>query len=61
MSNKTLIEKALAFKTVDQLKAADIYPFFRPLESDQDTEVIINGKTHFNVWFEQLPGLNQPS
>ncbi|MFM2359378.1 MAG: hypothetical protein RLY16_1371 [Bacteroidota bacterium] len=44
MSNKTLIEKALAFKTVDQLKAADIYPFFRPLESDQDTEVIINGK-----------------
>jgi 8-amino-7-oxononanoate synthase len=44
MSNKTLIDKVLAFKTVDKLKAADIYPFFRPLESDQDTEVIIDGK-----------------
>src|SRR6478735_5833255 len=44
MSNKTLIDKVLAFKTVDKLKAADIYPFFRPLSSDQDTEVIIDGK-----------------
>lgn len=44
MSNKTLLEKASAFKVVDQLKAAEIYPFFRPLESDQDTEVIIDGK-----------------
>ena len=44
MSNKTLIDKVMAFKTVDKLKAADIYPFFRPLQSDQDTEVIIDGK-----------------
>src|SRR3954451_4981400 len=44
MSNKTLIDKVMAFKIVDKLKAADIYPFFRPLESDQDTEVILNGK-----------------
>src|SRR5450432_4899632 len=44
MSNKTLINKVMAFKAVDKLKAADIYPFFRPLESDQDTEVIIDGK-----------------
>ncbi|MFT3679326.1 MAG: aminotransferase class I/II-fold pyridoxal phosphate-dependent enzyme [Ferruginibacter sp.] len=44
MSNKALIKKVEAFKTVDMLKAAGIYPFFRPLQSDQDTEVIIAGK-----------------
>ncbi len=44
MTNKTLLEKVSAFKTAENLKSADIYPFFRPLESDQDTEVIISGK-----------------
>jgi 8-amino-7-oxononanoate synthase len=44
MSNKTLINKVSAFKTAEKLKDADIYPFFRPLQSDQDTEVIIDGK-----------------
>ena len=44
MTNKTLLEKVSAFKTAENLKSADIYPFFRPLESDQDTEVIIAGK-----------------
>ena len=27
-----------------QVKAAGIYPYFRAIESDQDTEVVINGK-----------------
>ncbi|HET9058088.1 MAG TPA: pyridoxal phosphate-dependent aminotransferase family protein [Chitinophagaceae bacterium] len=44
MDNKPLNKKVNSFKTVDQLKAAGIYPFFRPLESDQDTEVMIGGK-----------------
>ena len=44
MCNKGLFEKASAFKYVDELKASGLYPFFRPLESDQDTEVIIDGK-----------------
>ena len=44
MTNKTLLDKVSAFKTAENLKSADIYPFFRPLESDQDTEVIIAGK-----------------
>jgi 8-amino-7-oxononanoate synthase len=44
MSNKALINKVSAFKTAEKLKDADIYPFFRPLQSDQDTEVIIEGK-----------------
>ena len=44
MINNALKKKIDAFKTVDLLKEADIYPFFRPLQSDQDTEVIIGTK-----------------
>ena len=44
MINNPLKKKIDAFKTVDKLKEADIYPFFRPLQSDQDTEVIIGSK-----------------
>ena len=44
MINNALKKKIDAFKTADLLKAADIYPFFRPLQSDQDTEVIIDSK-----------------
>ena len=44
MINNSLKKKIDAFKTVDRLKEADIYPFFRPLQSDQDTEVIIGSK-----------------
>ncbi len=44
MINNSLKKKIDAFKTVDRLKEADIYPFFRPLQSDQDTEVIIGDK-----------------
>jgi len=62
MSNKTLIDKVLAFKTVDKLKAADIYPFFRPLSSDQDTEVIIDGKRVLMFGSNSYLGLtNHPS
>ena len=44
MINNALKKKIDAFKAADLLKAADIYPFFRPLQSDQDTEVIIGSK-----------------
>ncbi len=44
MINNSLKRKIDAFKTVDKLKEANIYPFFRPLQSDQDTEVIIGSK-----------------
>lgn len=43
MSKSTLKNKVDSFKTVANLKAKDLYPFFRPLESDQDTEVVIDG------------------
>lgn len=44
MTENSLNKKVNSFTAVDKLKAADIYPFFRPLESDQDTEVTIGGK-----------------
>jgi len=44
MINNSLKKKIDAFKTVDRLKEANIYPFFRPLQSDQDTEVMIGSK-----------------
>lgn len=39
-----LKEKLSAFTLPQQLEEAGIYPFFRCLESGQDTQVVINGK-----------------
>ncbi|MEJ0101828.1 MAG: pyridoxal phosphate-dependent aminotransferase family protein [Bacteroidota bacterium] len=44
MNNRALSKKVNSFTTVERLKAADLYPFFRPLESDQDTKVLIDGR-----------------
>jgi 8-amino-7-oxononanoate synthase len=41
---KLLQEKLAKFDAPQRAKAAGIYPYFRVIESDQDTEVIINGK-----------------
>lgn len=42
---KTIHEKAIAFNKRPQLiKDSGLYPYFRVIESEQDTEVIINGK-----------------
>ena len=37
-------EKMLDYDAPDKLKRMGLYPYFRVIESDQDTEVIINGK-----------------
>lgn len=37
-------ERAEAFTVADEVRKMGIYPYFRPIESDQDTEVIIGGK-----------------
>ena len=37
-------EKIFNFTRADQLKQAGLYPYFRVIESDQDTEVIIDRK-----------------
>lgn len=34
----------MAFKDAELIKAEGLYPYFRPIESAQDTEVIIGGK-----------------
>ena len=39
-----LKEKMFKYDAPQKAKAAGIYPYFRIIESDQDTEVIINGK-----------------
>jgi 8-amino-7-oxononanoate synthase len=41
---KNIRDKVNAFKTVQLVKELGIYPYFREIESEQDTEVVINGK-----------------
>ncbi|MEG1075899.1 MAG: pyridoxal phosphate-dependent aminotransferase family protein [Mucinivorans sp.] len=41
---RPLQKKLERFDTPRKLKEANVYPFFRPIESEQATEVIINGK-----------------
>ena len=44
MIQKSLTEKLEAFTTPDDLKKAGMYPYFRPIEENHDTEVVINGR-----------------
>jgi len=39
-----LVEKLAQYDLPQKFKALGIYPYFRVIESDQDTEVIINGR-----------------
>ncbi len=39
-----LVDKLSKYDEPQKFKAAGIYPYFRVIESDQDTEVVINGK-----------------
>lgn len=39
-----LREKMMKYDAPQRAKAAGIYPYFRAIESDQDTEVVIDGK-----------------
>jgi 8-amino-7-oxononanoate synthase len=39
-----LVEKLSKYDIPQKAKAAGLYPYFRVIESEQDTEVIINGK-----------------
>lgn len=42
--SKKLQNKVAEFKDAAAIKEKGLYPYFRPIESGQDTEVIINGK-----------------
>ena len=48
---KLMQEKLSKYDAPQKAKALGVYPYFRKIESDQDTEVLINGK---KVRFEQL-------
>ena len=39
-----LLEKVRQFRDADQVRAMGLYPYFRVIESAQDTEVFINGR-----------------
>jgi 8-amino-7-oxononanoate synthase len=39
-----LREKTAVYDDPDKIQAAGLYPFFRPISSEQDTEVYINGQ-----------------
>lgn len=41
---KKLQDRIAAFKDADAIKEKGLYPYFRAIESGQDTEVMINGK-----------------
>ena len=48
-----LLQTKLAkFDIPQKMKAQGVYPYFRAIESDQDTEVIISGKKSLDVWVE---------
>jgi 8-amino-7-oxononanoate synthase len=42
--DQSLLLKIRGFDTADRLKQANLYPYFRVIESEQDTEVMIDGK-----------------
>ena len=44
MIQNALQEKFAQFTTADELKRAGLYPYFRPIEENHDTEVVIGGK-----------------
>ena len=39
-----LFQKCFQFTQADEIRSAGLYPYFRPIATEQDTEVIINGK-----------------
>lgn len=44
LSMKQLQEKLARYDAPQKAKAAGIYPYFRPISSEQNTEVVMNGK-----------------
>ena len=42
--DQNLLKNIRGYHVADQLKEANLYPYFRIIESEQDTEVIIDGK-----------------
>jgi 8-amino-7-oxononanoate synthase len=40
----TIMKRVLGFTEADRVQELGLYPYFRPISSEQDTEVVVNGK-----------------
>src|SRR6187551_1980580 len=59
---KKLHDKIAQFKDAAIIRESGLYPYFRPIESGQDTEVIIDGKRVLMFGSNSYLGLtNHPS
>ena len=54
---KDLFSKCYNYTTADDLRALDLFPYFRELESRQDTEVIMQGKRRLMMGSNNYLGL----
>jgi len=57
LKNEELYKRVTSFKDVDEAKERGVYPYFRPIESAQDTEVYINGKKYLMLGSNSYLGL----
>ena len=57
---KLLQEKLSKYDAPQKAKAAGVYPYFRMIESDQDTEVYIAGKKVLMFGSNSYLGLQNP-
>jgi 8-amino-7-oxononanoate synthase len=39
-----LLKKVVEYKDAEAVRAMDLYPYFRPIQSDQNAEVLLDGK-----------------
>src|SRR3569833_1096233 len=59
--DKRLHEKIAQFQDANAIREMGLYPYFRPIESGQDTEVMIDGKRVFMFGSNSYLGLtNHP-
>jgi len=52
-----LFEKCINFTEAEEIKKLGVYPYFRPISSGQDTEVIIGGKKMIMIGSNNYLGL----
>ena len=54
---KDLFEKCRTYRTADELREQDLFPYFRELQSRQDVEVIMEGKRRIMLGSNNYLGL----
>jgi len=52
-----LLEKCRLYTRADEIKAAGLYPYFRPISESEDTEVIIEGRRRIMLGSNNYLGL----